>query len=78
MFWTSCVSTTTIEAVSSGAKLYLNGESVGVTPYTHQDARFVRSRNYLKVEKEGYTTLNTSFSRDEEFDVGAVVGGFFH
>lgn len=72
---TSCASTTMIQSNPGGAKLYLNGEPVGTTPYTHQDTKIVGSTTTVKLEKEGYETLNTSFSRDEEVDAGAIVGG---
>jgi len=35
----------------------------------------VGSTNTVRLEKEGYETLNTSFSRNEEADVGAIIGG---
>lgn len=74
---TSCVSSTTITSNPSGAKLYLNGENVGMTPYTHRDSKIVGSSNTVKIEKEGYQAVNTGFSRDEEVDVGAIIGGLF-
>lgn len=74
---TSCVSTTMIQSNPSGAKVYLNGEPVGTTPYTHRDTKIVGSTTTVKLEKEGYDPLNTSFSRDEEADVGAIIGGIF-
>ncbi|NUM31898.1 MAG: PEGA domain-containing protein [Bacteroidetes bacterium] len=74
---TSCASTTIIQSNPSGAKVYLNGEPVGTTPYTHRDTKIIGSTNIVKLEKEGYDPLNTSFSRDEEVDVGAIIGGFF-
>lgn len=76
-FLVSCSSTTLIQSGPDNAKLYLNGEPVGVTPYTHTDTRIVGSSTTVRLEKEGYETLNTSFSRDEEVDVGAIVGGIF-
>jgi len=75
VLWSSCVSTTLIQSNPSGAKLYLNGEPVGTTPYTHQDTRIVGSTTAVKLEKEGYAPLNTSFTRDEEVDAGAIIGG---
>lgn len=66
-----------IQSNPSGAKVYLNGEPVGTTPYTHQDTKIVGSTTTVKLEKEGYEPLNTSFSRDEEADVGAIIGGIF-
>lgn len=71
----SCASTTIIRSTPSDAKLYLNGEPVGETPYTHTDTKIVGSSNTVRLEKEGYETLNTSFSRNEEADVGAIIGG---
>ena len=74
---TSCASTTMIQSNPSGAKVYLNGEPVGTTPYTHRDTKIVGSTTTVKLEKDGYDPLNTSFSRDEEVDVGAIIGGIF-
>ncbi len=75
ILFTSCASTTTIQSNPSGAKVYLNGEPVGTTPYTHQDTKIVGSTTIVKLEKEGYEPLHTAFSRDEEVDVGAIIGG---
>jgi len=73
----SCSSTTMIQSNPSGAKVYLNGEPVGTTPYTHQDTKIVGSLTTVKLEKEGFDPLNTSFSRDEVVDIGAIIGGVF-
>ncbi|HRO72928.1 MAG TPA: PEGA domain-containing protein, partial [Saprospiraceae bacterium] len=77
VFFTSCSSSTLILSDPSGAKLYLNGEHVGTTPYRHRDTKIVGSTTTVKLEKEGYAPLNSSFSRDEEADVGAIIGGIF-
>jgi hypothetical protein len=77
ILFTSCTSTTLIRSSPSGAKVYLDGEPVGTTPYTHRDTKVVGSTTVVKLEKEGYETLNTTFTRDEEVDIGAVVCGFF-
>lgn len=73
----SCASTTMLQSAPPGARVYLNGESVGVTPYRHRDTKIVGATTEVRLEKEGYETLNTSFSRDEQADVGAIVGGIF-
>jgi hypothetical protein len=75
VLWTSCASTTMIRSVPTGAKVYLNGEPVGVTPYAHTDTKIVGSTTMVKLTKEGYETLYTSFARDEEVDVGAIIAG---
>lgn len=74
---TSCASTTMIQSNPSGAKIYLNGEPVGATPYAHRDTKIIGSTTAVKLEKEGYEPLNTSFSRNEQVDAGAIVGGIF-
>ena len=77
LFLTGCASTTMIQSRPDNAKVYLNGEYMGTTPYAHRDTRIVSSTTYVTLEKEGYQTFNTSFSRDEELDVGALIGGIF-
>jgi hypothetical protein len=77
MILPSCSSTTLIQSNPAGAKLYLNGEPMGTTPYSYSDTKIFGSTNVVKLEKEGYEALNTTFSRDEEVDAGAIIGGFF-
>jgi len=77
VFFGSCVSTTTIVSEPPGAKVYLNGMNVGKTPYRHSDTKIVGSTTSVRLELEGYEPLNTSFSRDEAVDVGAIIGGLF-
>lgn len=75
ILFSSCASTTMIKSNPSGAKLYLNEQFVGKTPYRHSDTKIVGSNIEVRLEKEGYETLYTSFARDEELDVGAIIGG---
>lgn len=77
ILFTSCSSATIIQSNPSGAKLSINGEPVGITPYTYSDTKIVGSTVAVTLEKEGYEQLSTYFSRDEEVEVGAVIAGFF-
>jgi len=77
IFLTSCASTTMIQSTPVGAKVYLNGENVGTTPYEHRDTKIIGSTTTVKLQKEGYEDLTTSFSRNEKADVGAIIGGVF-
>lgn len=72
-----CASTTMIHSNPDGAKVYLNEELVGSTPYLHSDTRIVGSTIRVRLEKEGYESLHSSFSRNEEVDAGAIIGGIF-
>jgi hypothetical protein len=73
----SCASSTVIQSNPSGAKLYLNSSYVGTTPFKHTDTKIVGTTTFVRLEKEGYESLNTSFSRNEQADVGAIIGGVF-
>lgn len=73
----SCASTTMIKCNVPDANLYLDGMKVGNAPYSMTDTKIVGSTTTVKIEKEGYETLNTIISRDEEADVGAIIGGLF-
>ncbi|WP_194774465.1 PEGA domain-containing protein [Pararhodonellum marinum] len=77
ILFSSCSSTTMINSRPDGAKLYLNGEYVGETPYRHSDTKIVGSSTDVKLEKEGYETFFGGFSRDEKADAGAIIGGLF-
>ena len=73
----SCSSTTLIQSNPSNAKLFIDGQHVGQTPYSHRDTKIVGSTIMLKIEKEGYQPLITTITKDEEVNVGAIVGGLF-
>ncbi len=73
----SCSSTTLIQSEPPGARLYLNGVAVGNTPYYMTDTKIVGSCTSVRLEMPGHETLNTQICRDEEADVGAIVGGIF-
>jgi len=74
---TSCASTTMIHSDPPGAKLYLDDEAVGKTPYTLTDTKISGTPTRVKIVKEGYEDFYTVIIRNEEVDIGAVVGGLF-
>ena len=74
---TACASTTKIDSTPAGATLYINGEKAGTTPYTYTDTKIVGSAVQLKIKKEGYEDFQTTLTRNEEADVGPIVGGVF-
>lgn len=77
LFAMSCASTTIIRSMPDGANVYLNEEYAGKTPYAHSDTRVTGSCMVVTLEKEGYEPLITDICRNEETDVGAIIGGFF-
>ena len=75
LFNYGCASHTTIKTIPPGAKIYIEDEYKGETPYKYEDTKIVGSRTHVKLKKEGYKELNTSFQRSEEFDPGPCIGG---
>lgn len=73
----SCASTTMIESNIPDTSVYLDDAKVGNTPYAMKDTKIVGTRTSVRLEKEGYNTLNTVISRNEQADVGAIIGGVF-
>ena len=50
---------------------------MGKTPYTYSDTKTVGSNTRIKLKKEGFEDFETVLSRNEEFQVGACIGGVF-
>jgi len=76
-FCVACSSSTVLRSYPSGAKVYLNGEYVGNTPYTMTDSKTSWSSTALRLESPGYAPYVAVISRNEEFQVGACIGGLF-
>lgn len=74
-FFSACASSTVIESKPSGAKVFLNGEPAGKTPYTMTDTKFVGSSTTVRLEMEGYEPYTAVISRTEELDVGPLIAG---
>lgn len=77
ILFNSCASSTLITSEPPGAELYINGQHVGKTPFTYSDTRIIGNTVDITLEKEGYIPLRTFFTRTEDVDVGAIVGGIF-
>ncbi|MEZ0452407.1 PEGA domain-containing protein [Sphingobacterium thalpophilum] len=73
----SCASRTLIQSNPVGAKVYIQGEYAGTTPYSYKDTKVVGSTTDIKIEKEGYEPFMTNISRNEKADVGAIIAGCF-
>jgi len=77
LLMSGCSSSTMIRSNPSGAKVFINGEQVGRTPYLHVDNRISFMSFNVDIIKEGYEPIYTSIYRDGEFNVGNFVGGLF-
>ncbi len=77
ILFASCSSATLIQSTPSGAKVYMNEEYMGVTPFSYSDTKIVGSTTTLRIEKDGFEPMYTYLTRNEEVDVGAIIGGLF-
>lgn len=76
VLFASCVSSTLIQSYPSAAKVYINGEQVGVTPYWYGDTKIIGSVTNIDLIKDGFEPLYTMIERNEQVDFGAIIGGF--
>lgn len=77
VLFSSCSSTTLIQSYPTDARVYIDGEFVGHTPYWYTDTKIMGSITDIDLVKDGYEPLYTSIQRSERIDVAAVVGGFY-
>jgi hypothetical protein len=68
-------STTIIKSKPSEAKLYLNREFKGLTPYTHSDMDLAGTTKEVKLEKEGFKDF-TGYIKRSRPSVLPIIGGF--
>lgn len=69
----ACASSTRIQTNPEGARVYINGEHVGATPYLHTDRNTWLQKSQLTLKKEGYRDLDTWLQRDGNFNcLGAI------
>jgi hypothetical protein len=72
-----CSSTTMIRSSDPAAKIYVDGEYEGQGIASHTDTKIVGSTTLVTLKKEGCQPQTFSFSRSEEIDIGACIGGVF-
>jgi hypothetical protein len=73
-FLFGCASATIIKSNPSGAKLYLDGQLKGETPYTYADRAAAGTMRTVTLKKEGYKDFIGHIKR-EQLSVGALIGG---
>ena len=72
---TACSSSTVIRSTDPDARIFVNGEYMGTGRAYYSDQKIAFSKNNVELRKEGCPTQKHSFRRNEEADVGAIVGG---
>ena len=72
-----CTSMTTIRVTDPEVRIFVNGEFLGTGSATYADAKMSGSANHVSLRKEGCAESNYVFTRSEQPDVGAIIGGIF-
>ena len=75
-FLFGCASATLIKSNPPGAKLYLDGQLKGETPYTYADRAAAGTMKSVTLKKEDYKDF-TGHVKREVLSVGALIGGIF-
>jgi hypothetical protein len=73
-FLFGCASATVIKSNPPGAKLNLDGQIKGETPYTYSDRAAAGTIRTVILKKEGYKDFTGHIKR-EQLSVGALIGG---
>lgn len=72
-----CASSTVIRSVPSGAKVFIDGEIKGETPYSHTDKKISFTTIQVLLKKKGYKEKTVAIQRSDGFSVGTCIGGVF-
>lgn len=75
-FLSGCASATVIRSNPPGAKLYVDGQFKGETPYTYVDRSAAGTARTVRLEKQGYEDLSGSIKR-EKLSIPALIGTIF-
>jgi hypothetical protein len=75
-FLLGCASATVIKSNPPEAKLLLDGQYKGETPYTYSDRATAGTMRTVTLKKEGYKDFTGTIKR-EKFSVPAFIGGLF-
>ncbi len=71
-----CTSSTVIKSSDPDARIYVNGEYVGTGEAVYRDRKVAFARNDVVLRKDGCAPVENRFRRNEDADIGAIVGGF--
>ncbi len=71
-----CSSSMKISSIPDGAKVYIDQEYKGVTPYVHSDSKPFWAELKVKIKKDNYQDFDVLIRKsDGDFNYGAGCGG---
>ncbi|PKL19479.1 MAG: hypothetical protein CVV49_00120 [Spirochaetae bacterium HGW-Spirochaetae-5] len=65
IFAVGCSSTVKIQSVPGEAKIFIDGELKGVTPYAHTDSKPLWMSTEVKLQKDEYKDFQTNLQKSE-------------
>ncbi|MEM9301060.1 MAG: hypothetical protein AAGE01_03060 [Pseudomonadota bacterium] len=71
-----CSASTTIRASDPDARIYVNGEYIGTGQARYSDRKVAFSKNEVVLQRPGCQADSHEFHRNEDPDVGAIIGAF--
>ncbi len=71
-----CASSTHIRASDPDARIYVNGEYIGTGAARYRDRKVSFAKNEVTIQRPGCQAEQHDFRRNEDADLGAIVGGF--
>jgi len=72
----ACASSTVINSVPPGAKVYVNGHYLGDAPVTQTDTAVLGTWKNVVLKKEGYKDQTGTIAK-EELAIGPAIAGVF-
>ena len=76
VFVSGCASATLIKTVPDNAKVYIDGQLLGISPVSHSDTAISGSTRTVLLKMDGYKD-KTAIIRKEDVQVGPIIGGIF-
>lgn len=76
LFMSGCSSSTSIRVSDPDARIYVNGEYLGMGRAVYTDRKPAFTRQEVTLRKQGCAEERYSFRRNERPDLGALVGAF--
>lgn len=77
LIFAACSSTTIVRTNDPKVRIFIDGEYKGKGSVSHSDQKIVGSVTHVTLKKKGCRPQNHNFTRNEEFDAGACLGGVF-
>ncbi len=77
LFLANCSSSTVIHSEPMGASVFIENHFVGYTPYEYTDRAISFTSRKVRLEKNGFESVEFNLDRNEKHEIGNYLGGIF-